>query len=212
MASTLDTLPIPATQRPARALLVVLHGLGDSVHGWDWLPGALDLPWMEYLLVNAPDPYYGGFSWYDLHGDQGVGIRRSRGLLTGLLEDLVARGRDPRTIGLLGFSQGCLMTFDAGLRLKAPLGALVGISGYIHEPAVLLGELGPEAKSVPALFTHGTRDPIVPMLPVRGQAEQLKAAGLDLTWREFEKVHTVAGEPEVAVIREFLVRHLGRLG
>jgi phospholipase/carboxylesterase len=101
------------------------------------------------------------------------------------------------------------MAFDAGWRFPRRLGALVGISGYIFEPEVLLCELGPEAKSVPALFTHGTEDPVVLIEPVRDQARQLQAAGLDLTWKEYRKAHTVAGEAEVGVIRSFLVKSLG---
>jgi phospholipase/carboxylesterase len=200
---------VPAETPRAAALLVVLHGLGDSLHGWEWLPGELRLPWMEYALVDAPDPYYGGYSWYDLHGDQGAGIRRSRALLADFIAGRVSAGRDPRRIGLLGFSQGCLMAFDVGWRYPQGLGALVGISGYIHEPETLLAELGPGAPSVPALFTHGRQDPVVPMIPVRGQAERLKSAGLDLEWREFDKPHTVAGEAEIGLVRGFLARHLG---
>jgi hypothetical protein len=37
----------------------------------------------------------------------------------------------------------------------------------------------------------------------------LKEAGLNLEWREFAKAHTVAGEPEIRLIRDFLTRHLG---
>jgi phospholipase/carboxylesterase len=205
----LDSELIPAAEPPARALLVVLHGLGDSTRGWEWLPDALRLPWLDYRLVNAPDPYYGGHSWYDLHGNPGPGIRRSRILLHELVDAQIAAGWTARQIGLLGFSQGCLMTFDAGWRYPAPLGALVGISGYFHEPETLQAELGPQARTVPALFTHGTRDPLIPLAPVREQVLRFQAAGLDLAWKEFEKVHTVAGESEVAVIRDFLVRHLG---
>jgi phospholipase/carboxylesterase len=160
-------------------------------------------------LVNAPDPYYGGYSWYDLPGDAGPGVRRSRELLQRLIEERIAAGHPPERIGILGFSQGCLMTFDVGWRVTPRLGALVGISGYIHDPATLLRELGPEARQVPALFTHGTQDAVVPLVPVRGQAQTLKDAGLNLEWREFPKAHTVAGEPEVQLIREFLTRHLG---
>jgi phospholipase/carboxylesterase len=116
----LDSVLIPAEAPPGRALLIVLHGLGDSVHGWEWLPEALDLPWLDYLLVNAPDPYYGGHSWYDLHGDQGIGIRRSHALLHELLDAQVATGRPVDRIALLGFSQGCLMTFEAGWRATPP--------------------------------------------------------------------------------------------
>ena len=111
---------------------------------------------------------------------------------------------------LLGFSQGCVMTLDAGFRYPHRLAALVGISGYVWQPDELLRELSPVATSQRALFTHGTRDPLIPLLPVREQVAQLRAAALDLTWREFDKVHTVAGEPELALIRGFLGQAFGR--
>ncbi len=94
---------VPAQQVPSRALLIVLHGLGDSSQGWEWLPGELRLPWLEYALVNAPDSYYGGYSWYDLPGDAGPGVRRSRELLRHLIDERIAAGRAPERIGNLGF-------------------------------------------------------------------------------------------------------------
>src|SRR5690242_4275749 len=70
-----------ASETPgSKDLLVVLHGLGDSSAGFHWLPEALDLPAMNYLLVNAPDSYYGGYSWYDFTGDEAAGVERSRRL------------------------------------------------------------------------------------------------------------------------------------
>lgn len=201
----LTTELIPAAEPDSKDLLVVLHGLGDSMEGWRWLPDLLGLPRLNCLLVNAPDDYYGGFSWYDLHGDSAPGIRRSRALLTGLLDAQRAAGFPSERTALLGFSQGCLMTFDAGFRYPHRLAALVGISGYIWEPATLVRELAPVARAQRALFTHGRRDPLIPMAEVRDeQLPVLVRAGLNVTWREFDKVHTVAGEPELAVIRDFL--------
>ena len=200
----LDSELVPAADKDSRALLVVLHGLGDSMDGWRWLPAELRLPWLNYRLVNAPDDYYGGFSWYDLPGDSGPGIRRSRQLLSELLDAQRAAGFASEQTALLGFSQGCLMTLDAGFRYPHRLAALVGISGYVWEPEALVRELSPVAQQQRMLFTHGTRDPLIPLAPVRGQVDLLKAAGLNLTWREFDKVHTVAGEPELAVIRDYL--------
>ncbi len=68
----LDSEFFPAAKKSSR-LMVILHGLGDSSAGFRWLPAALNLPWMNYLLVNAPDAYYGGFSWYDFATDPTTG-------------------------------------------------------------------------------------------------------------------------------------------
>ena len=69
---------IPAPDPHSRRLMVMMHGLGDSIEGYRWLPEALRLPWMNYLLVNAPDEYYGGYSWFDFGGDILPGVKRSR--------------------------------------------------------------------------------------------------------------------------------------
>jgi phospholipase/carboxylesterase len=199
---------VPAEQAGSRKLLIALHGLGDSMEGYRWLAPVLQLPWLNVLLVNAPDAYYGGWSWYDYAGDAAPGIVRSRRLLNALLDAQRAAGFPTEQTMLFGFSQGCLMTLDAGLRYQHRLAGLVGVSGYVHEADTLLRELSMHARRTPVLVTHGTFDRIVPCAPARAQLEQLKAAGVPVEWREFAKDHTIAGEEELSVIREFLRRVL----
>jgi phospholipase/carboxylesterase len=200
----LHTEFMAGAEKDAKALMIVLHGLGDSTAGYQWLPEALDLPWMSYLLVNAPDPYFGGFSWYDFSGDETPGVERSRKSLLALLEQTKARGFEPSQTTLFGFSQGCLMTIDVGFRCPATLAGLVGVSGYIHRPERLVTELSLVARTQRMLFTHGTQDPMIPSAKVREQVKLLTAAGLNITWQEFAKGHTIAGEEELAVIRKFV--------
>ncbi|HXE43278.1 MAG TPA: hypothetical protein VN516_09665, partial [Candidatus Baltobacteraceae bacterium] len=129
---------IPATDHDSRRLMIMLHGLGDSIEGYRWLPPALDLPWLNYLLVNAPDEYYGGFSWFDYPNDLTPGVLRSRKLLFELLDDLRAKNFPPEQITLGGFSQGCLMAMDIGLRYPHKFAGIVGISGWVYEIESLL--------------------------------------------------------------------------
>lgn len=219
MSLTSET--VPAREPGPPALLVVLHGLGDSAAGWSWLPGELDLPWLRYRLVNAPDEYYGGRSWFGFTRPLVPGmaaapavsdgdVRRSRGMLHALLAEEIAAGTPADRIALLGFSQGCLMSLDAGLRHPRPLAGLVGISGWVHQPERLVDEAPPGAREVPVLMTHGTWDEVVPIDPVRSQAAQLRAAGFDVAWTEFEKEHTVAGRAELQLIRAFLGNAFGQ--
>lgn len=201
----LDSLLVPAAEKDSRWLMVVLHGLGDSLAGYRWMPEAVGLPWLGYQLVNAPDHYFGGYSWYDYAGVPGPGIERSRKLLTELFEKLASEGQPPGQTFLFGFSQGCLMTLEFALQHPQVLAGCVGISGYVHEPERLLGRLSPVARQQRFLVTHGTWDPLIPLEPVRQQIESLQKAGLSLDWREFRKEHTIAGEAEISVIRVFLI-------
>lgn len=183
--------------------MIVLHGLGDSIEGYRWWPEAMALPSMNYLLVNAPDPYYGGFAWYDLENPL-RGVDRSRKVLFELLDDLAGKGFAPANIVFSGFSQGCLMSIEIGARLRHRLAGIVGISGYVLNPEQLATELAPEAKQQRFLITHGTHDPLIPIEKVRLQMEILRQAGLNIEWREFVKAHTIAGEQELSVIRNFV--------
>ena len=196
----------PASDKNSKRLLVALHGLGDSTAGYRWLPDEMRLPWLNYLLVNAPDPYYGGFSWYDFAGNPAPGVERSRGLLLELLDATRAKGFPTEQTVLFGFSQGCLMTVDVGFRYPHRFAGLVGISGYIHEPEKLVDEMSPVATQQRMLFTHGTQDPLIPFAEVREQVNILKAAGLHIEWHEFVKAHTIAGEHELGLIRDFVAR------
>ena len=195
---------IPAADKNSRQLFVALHGLGDSPAGWRWLPDALQLPSQNYLLVRAPDEYFGGFSWFDYPGDIAPGIHRSRKMLFDLLDDLRAKNFPAEQITLGGFSQGCLMALETGLRYPHRLAGIVGISGWVFEIEKLIRDLTPVAKSQRVLVTHGHFDPLLPFAESEKLVRQLQAAGLDVAWHDFPKAHTVHGEAELKIIREFV--------
>ncbi len=193
---------IRATQVGADHLMIVLHGLGDSMEGYRWLAPALQLDWMTYVLVNAPDSYYGGYSWYDFARSPGPGIERSGELLRNLLAE-VEPDFPAERIFLFGFSQGCLMAGEIGLTYPKRFAGVIGVSGYFHQPEGRLLALSPVAREQRFLITHGTQDTLIPLAAVRQQVELLQGAGLNIVWREFEKGHTIAGD-EIGLIRDFV--------
>jgi len=206
----LTTRFVPAADKSSRRLWVMLHGLGDSVEGYRWMPQVFDLPWMNYLLVNAPDEYYGGFSWFEFAEDGNPdvmrpGIERSRRLLFQLLDDQRAAGFPTEQTILGGFSQGCLMSFDVATRYPHKFAGVVGISGYVCEPERVVKELSPVAKEQKFLVTHGTYDQVLPFDVTRAQIGILQQAGLDISWHEFRKEHTIAGTVEIELLRKFVV-------
>lgn len=194
---------IPAREKSSR-LWIMLHGLGDSLEGYRWLPQVMGFPWMNYLLVNAPDEYYGGFSWFDFAGDIVPGVGRSRKLLFDLLDAQREKGFPAEQIIFGGFSQGCLMSLEVGLRYPHRLAGIVGISGYVCEPETLVKEFSPVAREQRLLITHGMQDPLLRFEVVRKQIAILEAAGLNIEFHQFNKAHTIAGEAELEVIRKFV--------
>ena len=204
----LQTELIPARETGAKDLLVVLHGLGDSMEGYRWVPEMLGSPALNVLLVNAPDAYYGGFSWYDYAGNAAPGVERSYRLLESLLDKWREKGYPTERTVMFGFSQGSLMSVETAIRYPHRLAGIIGVSGYVHEPDRLLRMASPVAKEQKFLITHGTDDPLIPYAQVRKQFDQLKAAGMQIDFHTYMKVHTII-EPEFEVFRKFLGEQLG---
>lgn len=195
---------IPArTPGPRERLLVVFHGLGDSLHGYLWMPQALDLPGLSYFLVNAPDDYYGGFSWFDFPQNPVPGVLRSRKLIAALLGELRDQGMAPEDTLLFGFSQGCLMAMDAGLRSDLPLAGVIGVSGWVAAMEEYPGAISPAARARKYLMTHGRLDPLLPYDSTAAQARRLRDMGLDLEFKTYDKDHTMLPE-EVMDIRAWI--------
>jgi phospholipase/carboxylesterase len=205
----LDYHLIPAADRSSKRLLLMMHGLGDSHAGYLWMPEVLRLPWLNYALPNAPDDYYGGYAWFDIYGDMLPGVRRSREQLFELLDSLRDRGWPTEQTVIGGFSQGGLMALEVGLRYPHQFAGVLSISGLVCQPDKLIQELSPVARQQRLLATHGTLDPILPFAVSQRQIRQLQDAGLSIAWHEFRKEHTIAGEEEVRLIRDFIVAGFG---
>jgi phospholipase/carboxylesterase len=198
-----------AASKTSGKVMVVLHGRGDSSEGFHWMPRELAIPGLNYLMVNAPDPYLMGYSWYDLPPNQTPGVRRSCALLDRVFEEVFAQGFAPADAALFGFSQGCLMTLEWGGRTAHPLAAYIGVSGYVLDAQRLLAERHPASQRPVWLVTHGTEDDVLPFEATRAQIERLSVGGWPLLWHAFKKGHTVDPERELPLIRAFAAEHLG---
>jgi len=210
-------LPVPAIEsftavfaraaEPSPRLLVVLHGLGDSLEGFRWLPGAIGLSRYNFLLLNAPLDYYEGFAWYDPDFDPQQELERDRARLERLFAELEAQGWSSENILLFGFSQGCVVAADFALRWGKPLAAVVGISGYIFFSETVEREIHPQARQRPWLITHGSYDSLLPVDRTREQVRRLKRLGMRVDWLEVRKDHSIDMGDELAAIRGWIIEH-----
>ena len=206
----LKSVFLPAIHPEADRLLVVMHGLGDSADGFRFLPQALQFTNLHYLLLNAPDSYFTGYSWFDIYGEPAKGAIRSREVLFSGFRQLQESGFAPGKIGLLGFSQGAAMALDLACRYPETFGAVVGISGFLLFQEQYPEALSPVAKRQKILVTHGTEDPILPLEQTETQIQSLKGMGLSIDWRVYEKEHTIDPQREIPDIRNFLQKNLLR--
>ncbi len=192
-------------------LMVVLHGLGDSLEGYRFLPEFFGVNRFDHLLLNAPDDYYTGFSWFDIYGDPAPGVARSRELLFSLVQQLENQGYSPEKLIFFGFSQGCLMVIDLACRYPKSFAGIVGISGYVWELESYPAAFSPAAKKQNFFVTHGTLDPVLPIGLTRKQVSSLKNMGLNICWQEYLKDHTIDPTQEKQDIASFLVETIDEI-
>jgi phospholipase/carboxylesterase len=220
------TAPLEVLERPTGespvASVIVLHGLGAD--GYDFVPicDELDLATVgpvRYLFPHAPvrpvtvNAGYRMRAWYDILGteidrrEDEPGLRLSLGQLHALIDREVERGIAPERIVLMGFSQGCAMTLLAGLRYRAHLAGLAGLSGYLPLAATTASERHAANADVPVFLAHGTADPVIPIDRGRASRDALRALGHAVEWHEYPMPHSVCAE-EVADLDRWMLKVL----
>jgi phospholipase/carboxylesterase len=207
---------------PARASIVILHGLGAD--GTDFLPIADELKLdavgpVRYLFPRAPVrpvTINGGVpmrAWYDILGadlvkrEDEAGLRASMRLVRQLIEREVARGMPARRIVLAGFSQGCAVTLGAGLRHPERLAGLAGMSGYVPLADATAAERDAANADTPVFLAHGRGDGVVPMARGAAGRDLLLGLGQAVEWHDYPMEHAVCME-EIQALNQWLLRVL----
>lgn len=199
----IDTAPNPQVS------VIWMHGLGDSGEGWAPIVNELDLqglPGIRFIFPHAnqmPVTINGGYvmrSWYDIvHTDLGrqedeKGLRESQILVEALIEREIARGVPAHRIVLGGFSQGCAMTLQAGLRYSQKLAGLMCLSGYVPLADRVAAERHPANQETPIFMVHGTMDPVIPFGRATASRDLLAQLGYKIEWHEYPMQHSACAE------------------
>ncbi len=176
----------PRSGGAPKQLIVLLHGygadgsdlIGLGQHWGQLLPDAL------FVSPNAPAPCAAnpfGFEWFPLDVDRIAGriegARQVAPVIVEFLEDVWRQsGLAARDTFLVGFSQGAMMALHVGTVLPGPLKGIVSFSGAF----VAAGGFPAEDKA-PVALIHGDMDQVVDPQLSRDAAEELLAAGYDVS-------------------------------
>lgn len=221
MTTTLKTQEITTSSNPAAAV-IWMHGLGAD--GSDFMPivHQLDLngcPGIRFVFPNAPTmpvTINGGHvmpAWYDILGvdlarrEDETGLRVSQAAIDTLIAQEITRGIATDKIVLAGFSQGCAMALQTGLRYPKKLAGLLCLSGYLPLNEKVSTERHAANQETPIFLVHGRSDPVVPLSRAQQSRDLLQQLGYQVEWREYMMQHSVCAE-EVKDIGSWLRRIL----
>jgi phospholipase/carboxylesterase len=217
----LDAIEIESGPNPTAAV-IWLHGLGAD--GNDFVPivRELDLsgcPAIRFVFPHAPtipvtiNNGYVMRAWYDIRGvdiaqrEDEAGIRKSQSLVEALIAREKSRGVAAHRIVLAGFSQGCAMTLQTGLRHSEKLAGLLCLSGYLPIHANVEAERHGANHDTPIFLAHGRGDPVIPIDRAERSRDILQALGYKVEWHEYAMPHAV-NEEEIDDIGAWLRRVL----
>ncbi|AKU23826.1 alpha/beta hydrolase [Massilia sp. NR 4-1] len=205
MTQVLDNIEITTGDQPTVAI-IWMHGLGADGNDFVPLVDELDLqglPAIRFIFPHArtmPVTINGGYvmrSWYDIvHTDLGrqedeAGLRASQVEVEALIAREKARGIPAQRIVLAGFSQGCAMTLQTGLRHPEQLAGLLCLSGYMPLADKIGAERHAANQATPIFLAHGRMDPVVPFARAIATRELLDSLGYQLEWHEYPMQHSL---------------------
>ncbi|MDT8415029.1 MAG: alpha/beta hydrolase-fold protein [Flavobacteriaceae bacterium] len=195
-------------------LLIMLHGYGSNEEDLfsfaDYLP--TDLLIVSLRAPHQMPPY--GYAWYAIHWDNTDGkfsdieqAKASQQLLLQVLEELKnAYDFDSKNIGLLGFSQGAILSLATALSYPILFKYVVALSGYLNQKLLIEKPLSSACQHLSVFASHGIQDPVIPVAWARETPVFLDDLGVKNQYFEYAAGHTVSRENFEDLLKWFAQR------
>lgn len=213
---------VPSRESPSTAVMIFLHGLGDS--GVNWAPTfpLPPTPYMETVLPNADDQpvtINNGFrspSWFDLRGldedadEDEDGIDRAVGRIDRIVENQVRLGVPEHRIVVGGFSQGGALALSYGLRTERKLAGIVALSAWLPLRGKYPAACSHASKDLDIFMGHGTADQVITHSYARKSADLLQQMGRKVSFHSYPGLTHSASAAELDDWGSFLSRVVPR--
>ena len=179
-------------------LLILLHGYGSNEQ--DLFSFAEELP-EDFLIISARAPYemgYGGYAWFSINFDENNNkfydleeAQESVNKISSFIDEIQAKYKtNPNKTFLLGFSQGCILSYSLSLTIPNKVQYVIGLSGFINEE--LTNQEISKDITTEYYISHGTVDQVIPVEWARKAPEFLTKNNLKNLYSEYPVGHGVA--------------------
>ena len=207
----MDYLPAVEIEYPQgrdiNASIIWLHGLGADGNDFAPIVPQLRLPdglAVRFIFPHAPsipvtiNNVFVMPAWYDIkeldidrHVDEEQ-LKQSAAWVHDLIDREIERGIPASRIIIAGFSQGGVVSFEAGLSYGSPLAGIMALSTYFATADSI--EINPVQNTLPILICHGTHDPVVPEVLGRKSVATLQNLGFNPEYISYPMEHAVCPE------------------
>lgn len=190
---------------PAKAAIILLHGYGSngadlfslkdvitSYLGDDVAIIAFDAP---FTCEMGLGPDYR--QWFSLQDRSMNAMEKGASEALEFLAPAIKAKKNELNLKsenmiLAGFSQGCMMSLYAGLRMEEPLAAVIGWSGMLIDDGRLVSEI---QSRPPVQLWHGAEDDVVPPFCLKEAKAKLEVLSVKVETHMLPHCpHTIAPE------------------
>jgi phospholipase/carboxylesterase len=190
----------PKIKLEKNPVLLLLHGYGSNEE--DLFSFASELP-SEYYVISARAPYdmmYNSYAWYAINFDADENkfsdieqAKKSRDIIANFIDELVANyAIDEKNVTLIGFSQGCILSYAVAVSFPQKVQRVVAMSGYFNEEIAIENYKQNDLSKLQIFASHGTVDQVIPVDWARNSAPKIQQLGIDIVYKEYPVGHGVA--------------------
>ncbi|WP_395045263.1 alpha/beta hydrolase [Flavobacterium sp.] len=190
----------PKIKLDKNPLLLLLHGYGSNEE--DLFSFASELP-DEYYVISARAPFDMGFNsyaWYSINfdGDENkfsdiAQAQQSREIISTFIDELISNyAIDSNKITLVGFSQGCILSYAVALSYPTKVQRVVAMSGYFNKEIAKHNFEENDFSNLKIFASHGTVDQVVPVDWARKAAPALTNLGIAIVYKEYPIGHGIS--------------------
>jgi phospholipase/carboxylesterase len=190
----------PKIKLEKNPLLLLLHGYGSNEE--DLFSFSSELP-DEYYVISARAPYdmmYGSYAWYAINFDADENkfsdleqAKESRDLVAKFIDEVVNHYPiDSNSVTLIGFSQGCILSYAIAMSYPEKVQRIVGMSGYFNEEIAIPNYKNNSFENLKIFASHGNVDQVVPVEWARKAKPILDSLKIENVYKEYPVGHGVA--------------------
>lgn len=190
----------PKIKLKKNPLLLLLHGYGSNEE--DLFSFATELP-EEYYIVSARAPFdlmYGSYAWYAINFDADENkfsdidqAQQSRDLIANFIEELIVNYPiNANNVTLIGFSQGCILSYAIAVSYPEKAQRVAAMSGYFNSEIATEYFKENDFSNLKIFASHGTVDQVVPVDWARNSIPKLKELGIDIVYKEYSIGHGIS--------------------
>uniref|UniRef100_H3D189 palmitoyl-protein hydrolase n=1 Tax=Tetraodon nigroviridis TaxID=99883 RepID=H3D189_TETNG len=207
------------------AVVIFLHGLGDTGYGWAETLTEIQPPYVKFICPHAPTipvtlnkntmmP-----AWFDLIGlshdspEDETGIKKAAETIKALIEHEAKNGIPPHRIILGGFSQGGALSLYTALTCQYQLAGVVALSCWLPLHKSFPSRRSVATSTSPSCSVHGEMDFMIPLRFGDMTSKKIQSI-VDpqmVAFKSYAGVPHGSCPQEMADVKEFIEKYLPRI-